>query len=103
MRSWICGGALLVLMAQFAGCGSVQSTQKIRVAQERIDTDDFDSASKHSVYESILAETYLEKARKEWSKSDWQHAVRYAAEADSWAERAIERAATRGPVTGVDE
>lgn len=103
MRSWICGGALLVLMAQIAGCGSVQSTQKIRVAQERIDTEDFDSASTHSVYESTLAETYLEKARQEWAKSDWQHAVRYADIADVWAERAIKRAATRGPVTGVNE
>lgn len=103
MRSWICGGALLVLMAQFMGCGSVQSTQKIRVAQERIDTEDFDTASKHSVYESVLATSYLERARREWAKSDWQHAVRYAKEADTWAERAIERSQTRGPVTGVDE
>lgn len=103
MRSWMCGAALLMTIVQFSGCGSIQSTQKIRVAQERIDTEAFDNASKYSVYESVLAQTYLEKARNEWAKSDWQHATRYAKDADLWAERAIERAAKRGPVTGVDK
>jgi len=103
MRSWICGAAFLVMIAQFTGCGSVQSTQKIRAAQERIDTEDFEKATKYSVYESVLAQSYLEKARDEWAKSDWQHAVKYAKDANVWAERAIERAAKRGPVTGVEK
>lgn len=103
MRSWIGGAALLVMCVQFTGCGSVQSTQNIRQAQERIDTEEFEKASKFSVYESVLAENYLERARREWAKSDWQHAVRYAKDADAWAERAIERAEHRATVTGVDE
>jgi len=103
MRSWIYGAPLLVMILLLTGCGSVQSTQKIRAAQERIDTEDFEKAAKFSVYESVLATTYLEKARDEWAKSDWQHATRYAKDADLWAERAIERAAKRGLVTGVDK
>lgn len=103
MRSWICGGALLVLVGQLAACGSVQSTMKIRAAKESVETASFSGVSEHAIYESVLAESYLEKARKEWAQSDWQHASRYADSAKLWAERAAERAAVKGKPTGVTE
>lgn len=103
MRFWILGGALLVMASQLAACGSVQSTMKIRTAKESVEATSFSDASEHSVYESVMAESYLEKARLEWAQSDWQHASRYADRAAFWAERAQERAAEKGKPTGVTE
>lgn len=103
MRSWICGGALIVLATVLTACGSVQSTVKIKAAKQSVEATSFSAANEHSVYESVLAGAYLEKARKEWAQSDWQHASRYADAAKLWAERAVERAATNAKATGVVE
>lgn len=103
MRSWICGGALIALAAQLVACGSVQSTTKIRAASQSVEEVAASESSEHAVYESTLADAYLEKARHEWAQSNWQHAVSYADASKLWAERAVERAATKSKVTGVDE
>lgn len=102
MRFWICGGALLVAASGLLGCGSVQSTSKLRDARQSVAQAEGANVEEFATYEFVLAQSYLEKARHEWAQSDWQQAKRYAELATHWAELAHERARSQSMPTGVE-
>lgn len=99
MRSWIIGGALLAL--NLTACGSISSTQQLRQARQSVEAIEGTAVPQRSVYEWVLAQSFLEKADHEWAQSDWQQAKRYAELARTWAELAQERARTGAKPTGV--
>lgn len=82
----------LVLMLASAGCGSVLSSSEINAADSAMDLALSASADELAVYEFVSAEEYLNKAREEWGRSDFQQAVDYARRAREFATVAYERA-----------
>ncbi|MFT6400229.1 MAG: hypothetical protein ACJAYU_004999 [Bradymonadia bacterium] len=82
----------LLLMLSSAGCGSVLSSAEINTADTLMDEALSVSAEQLAVYEYVSAEEYLNKAREEWGRSDFQQAVDYARRAQEFATMAYERA-----------
>lgn len=82
----------LLLMLGSVGCGSVLSSSEINSADDAVDLALSASADEFAVYEYVSAEEYLNKAREEWGRSDFQQAVDYARRAQEFATMAYERA-----------
>ena len=51
-----------------------------------------EQAEEYATYEYVSAVQYLEKAKEEWSFSDYQHAEEYGERAREFAESALQRA-----------
>lgn len=89
----------LPLLLLAAGCGSILSTSEISAANEALELAMMDDADELAIYEFVSAETYLQKAREEWGRSDFQQAVDYARRARAFAVRASERARREATMT----
>lgn len=89
---------LLLLLA--GGCGSILSTSEIGAANAALELAQADGAEELAVYEFVSAEAYLEKAREEWGRSDFQQAVDYARRARSFAMQASDRARREANMAG---
>ncbi len=83
---------LLLPVLALAGCGSVLSSSEINSADSALELALSASADEFAVYEYVSAEEYLNKAREEWGRSDFQQAVDYARRAHEFATMAYERA-----------
>lgn len=91
--SWVGVASTAVLAMIFLGaCGAVISTPTIRDAELAISAAGMEQAEEYATYEYVSAVEYLDKAKEEWSFSDYQHAEEYAARARDFAETALQRA-----------
>ena len=86
-------GALAACFVWIAtACGPLVSTAELTAATDAFELAEGVEAERYATYEFISAREYLEKAREEWSYSDYQKAHEYAELALDFAERAYERA-----------
>lgn len=92
----------MIAASGLLGCGSVQSTSKLRQARQSVAQAEVANVEEFATYEFVLAQSYLDKARHEWAQSDWQQATRYAKLASFWSEKANDRARNQALPTGVD-
>ncbi|MCB9508103.1 MAG: DUF4398 domain-containing protein [Myxococcales bacterium] len=82
----------VVMSATGAGCGPLLSTTEISDAALAVrEASDVD-ADRFAIFEYVSAVEYLAKAREEWARSDFQHAISYAKTAREFADAAYERA-----------
>lgn len=85
--------SVLVALAVFiGGCGSILSSSEITSAADALARAESLEAEQLAIYEYVSAEAYLEKAREEWGRSDFQKSVEYARRAQEFAIQAYERA-----------
>ena len=88
--------ALVLLTTAFtslgSGCGPAISTPSINDAELAVETARLEQAETFATFEFVSAVEYLEKAKEEWSFSDFQHAEEYANRAIDFAEAALARA-----------
>ena len=87
----VASAALLVICC-LAACGAVISTPTIRDAELAVSAAAMEQAEEYATYEYVSAVQYLEKAKEEWSFSDYQHAEEYGERAREFAESALQRA-----------
>lgn len=82
----------LVVATLLGGCGSILSSSEITSATQAIERAEELDSEAFATYEFVSAEAYLDKAREEWARSDFQKAVDYARRAREFAVMAYERA-----------
>lgn len=79
-------------MLSLGACGPITSTSSISSARYALELADNVQAETLATYEYVSAVEYLDKAREEWSSSDYQSAEEYAERARQFAVVAYERA-----------
>lgn len=77
----------LSLMVLLSGCAA-KGTYHIIQAEQAVQLATDDGADTLAVYAWTMSDSYLKKAREEYSYADYEAAERYALEAERWAERA---------------
>ena len=94
---------LALVAALIGGCGAIISTSELTDATRAVEHADELGAERLAVYEFVSAEEYLDKAREEWGRSDYQMAIDYARRARDFAEAAVARVNRGTPRPGTDE
>lgn len=87
-----------VAFGALVGCGPITSTAAINDARYALERAESVEAAERARYEYTSAEAYFDKAREEWARSDYQHALSFAERALSFAEAAYERAVGGAPM-----
>jgi len=82
-----------------AGC-AMSATASVVRAGTTVETAEHADANTYAIYEYTKARQYLHKAREEYGYQDYEAAAKFADEAQSWAEKALEKARDR-PTGGV--
>ncbi len=84
---------LAAVLPLFIGACAARSTVQMVQAEQAIYLAREADAPERAVYEYTLAQQYLDKAREEWSHSDYGPADEFSRKAIDWAGRAEEAAA----------
>jgi hypothetical protein len=82
------------------GCGPIVATSSIARAENLVTEAGSQYAEQYATYQYISAVEYLEKAREEWSYSDYKAAHEYATRALEQARAAIDRVRNRTDALG---
>jgi hypothetical protein len=83
--------AVAGLLSAVVGCGPIASTSPLLQARDAVEAVRAAGGAEDAVYELTSAEAYLNKAREQWSYSDFKGAKAYADLAIEQARRAMDR------------
>jgi len=78
----------LLLALGLFGCGPTLYTLDIASAERAFEQARTESAKTYAPYEYYYAEVHLEQARREAAEASYEDAIRYAAVAEHYSERA---------------